>query len=68
MKDMHMDTMEELNKSLNQNNYFICNIIMDIKPIPKPVKTIKIKDIKYIEYLDMLYDSDWINDYFNPKK
>ena len=27
-----------------------------------------ITDIKYIEQLDMLYDSDWINDYFKPKK
>ena len=39
---------------------------MDIEPIPKPIKTIKISDIKYIKYLDNIYTSEWISDFFNP--
>tara|TARA_A100001011_G_C13771684_1_gene619472 strand:+ start:478 stop:603 length:126 start_codon:yes stop_codon:yes gene_type:complete len=41
---------------------------MDIEPIPKPIKTIKIKDIKYIKNLDTLFSDKWKNDYFNVKK
>ncbi len=65
---MHM--MEELNKNLSQNRLIIIinYIIMDIEPIPKPIKTIKIKDIKYIKNLDTLFSDKWKNDYFNVKK
>ena len=70
MKDMHMHMMEELNKNLSQNRLIIIinYIIMDIEPIPKPIKTIKIKDIKYIKNLDTLFSDKWKNDYFNVKK
>ena len=65
---MHM--MEELNKNLSQNRLIIIinYIIMDIEPIPKPIKTIKIKDIKYIKNLDTLFSDKWKNEYFNVKK
>jgi hypothetical protein len=41
---------------------------MDIEPIPKPIKTIKVKDIKYIKNLDTLFSDKWKSDYFTPKK
>ena len=70
MKDMLMNMMEEPNKNLSQSNLnFINNyIIMDIEPIPKPVETIKIKDIKLVKYLDYLYSDKWKTEYFNMKK
>ena len=70
MKDTHMHMMEELNKNLSQNNLnFINNYnIMDIEPIPKPVETIKIKDIKLVKYLDNLFTDKWKTEYFNSKK
>jgi hypothetical protein len=70
MKDMHMHMMEGLNKNLSQNRLIIIinYIIMDIEPIPKPIKTIKVKDIKYIKNLDTLFSDKWKSDYFTPKK
>ena len=62
--------MEELNKNLSQSNLIFINnnIIMDIKPIPKPEDTIKIKDIKLVKFIDSLYTDKWKSDYFNIKK
>lgn len=70
MKDMDVHMMVELNKNLSQNRLIIIinYIIMDIEPIPKPIKTIKIKDIKYVNDLDTLFSDKWKNDYFNLKK